>query len=529
LALPSYLTSDRALLEAVSRRESRAVDLANDTLLCRILGRYFLYADGRDPEVSPRLSFDGFVQPGPTLALGRLLRPGFHCIDVGAGQGYFSLLMADAVGSNGRLLAIEPDPRLADLIRLSLRSNRLAADAAVAGPPELHTDGEAAALRGFSLDDLTVDWPQVDVVRIDARGLELHIWNGMKRIREQNRGLAILLQFNAPPHPSDSEFLSLLAEDGYRLTLIEANGEVKPISPRELNTIADLQDAVLLLRRPTSGEQPTARSTETLSYCKVCNIDDFATPEIARVIREVFADEIQTWGLDYPVNREHRKQWEIAMAIRTLADYGVLRPDAEILGVGAGTETTIFWLTRLVRRVFATDLYLDPGTWEDVASKSMLSEPEFVSFEWNPRRLVVQHMNALDLRYEDNSFDGIFSTSSIEHFGTPADVASAAQEMYRVLRPGGILSLATEFRLEGPSPGVPGTLMFDSEELSEWIVGDRGWTLLSPLDLTVSERTADTEVLFESVLSGVARLPHVVLRMGAHVWTSVHLALRKRE
>jgi SAM-dependent methyltransferase len=268
-------------------------------------------------------------------------------------------------------------------------------------------------------------------------------------------------------------------------------------------------------------------STEALSYCKVCNIEDFASPEISRVIREVFTEEVRTWGLDYPRNREHRKQWEIAMAIRALADHGVLRTDAEVLGVGAGTETTIFWLTKYVRRVFATDLYLDPGTWEDVAAKSMLIEPAFASFEWDPRRLVVQHMNALDLRYEDDSFDGIFSTSSIEHFGTPADVASAAQEMYRVLRPGGVLSLATEFRLEGPSPGVPGTLMFDREELSDWIVGDRNWTLVSSLDLAVSDRTADTEVSFESVLAGVARLPHVVLRMGAHVWTSVHLALRK--
>ena len=52
---------------------------------------------------------------------------------------------------------------------------------------------------------------------------------------------------------------------------------------------------------------------------------------------------------------------------------------------------------------------------------------------FNRRRLVVQHMDALDLRYEDESFDGIFSCGSIEHFGSLENVAVAAGEMARVL------------------------------------------------------------------------------------------------
>ena len=48
----------------------------------------------------------------------------------------------------------------------------------------------------------------------------------------------------------------------------------------------------------------------------------------------------------------------------------VHRPDAEVLGVGAGNEPTVFWLTNHVRRVFATDLYLAEG-WEESASHRM--------------------------------------------------------------------------------------------------------------------------------------------------------------
>ena len=91
----------------------------------------------------------------------------------------------------------------------------------------------------------------------------------------------------------------------------------------------------------------------------------------------------------------------------------------------------------------------------------MLTDPDLHwPFEWNPRRLVVQHMDALDLRYEDESFDGVFSGSSIEHFGGHAEAERSMDEMFRVLRPGGICAIATEFRLAGPSPGLPGCLLF---------------------------------------------------------------------
>lgn len=283
----------------------------------------------------------------------------------------------------------------------------------------------------------------------------------------------------------------------------------------------------------------------SLSYSKVCNLEDFEHPEIRELIRTVFAHELQRFGPEFPRGGEYRKDWEIAMAIRALTDLGALRHDAEILGVGAGHESTIFFLTNKVKTVFATDLYLTPGVWREFANASMLTDPgQHWPGPWNPRRLVVQHMDALDLRYEDGSFDGIFSSSSIEHFGSHEAVRRAAAEMCRVLRPGGVLTLSTEFRVEGPSPGYPGCLMFDAEELEEWIVGDLPWSLASPIDFEFSGLTRRSEVSMEEHIAdwhkhfaefGQAvwhelvfrRYPQILLRWGEHLFTSVHLALRK--
>jgi SAM-dependent methyltransferase len=243
------------------------------------------------------------------------------------------------------------------------------------------------------------------------------------------------------------------------------------------------------------------------------------------------------------------------MSARALRDFGALRDDAEILGVGAGTETTIFWLTRHVNRVFATDLYLTEDSWSAMDSGAgMLHSPESeTTLDWNPRRLVVQHMNALELRYEDNSFDGIFSSGSIEHFGGLDDIHRSVEEMYRVLRPGGVVALATEFRLAGPGPGLPGTALFDESELRQVLLEGLDWELASPLDFSISEETMAAPVDFDSlfeVLRGPSigdrvksRLgretpppairhlptpyPHIVLRKGDHLWTSVHATLIK--
>ena len=279
----------------------------------------------------------------------------------------------------------------------------------------------------------------------------------------------------------------------------------------------------------------------------VCNLESFSDPGLRSVLREVYPHELVRFGPDYPTGHEYRKDWEVGMAVAALREGGALRPDAEILGIGAGYEPTICHLTRLVRRVFATDLYLGNEHWDESAHVSMLHDPgEHWVGEWNPRRLVVQHMNALELCYEDESFDGVFSSSSIEHFGSAAEVTRSLDEMFRVLKPGGVLSLSTEFRLAGPGPGIAGVLMFDEPQIRELFLDPYDWSPIDPVDLSCSEATLATEQVFGDLLGDLrahlegrrfirfdqlewSRYPHLVLRDGDRVWTSVHLALRKAD
>lgn len=294
-----------------------------------------------------------------------------------------------------------------------------------------------------------------------------------------------------------------------------------------------------------SGLAVARPRTAKLGYNRLCQIEDFEHPALRPLFATVFPHEIDRRGSSFPLGRETRKDWEVAMAARTLRDFGVLHRGSDVLGVGAGHEPTVFWLTNHVRRVFATDLYIEPGVWKEFADSSMLTDPgrHYPSL-WDPQRLVVQSMDALELRHPDASFDAIFSSSSVEHFGGPSEVRRSVQEMYRVLRPGGVLSLSTEYRLEGPGPGLPGTLLFNEPELRSIFLDGLAWEPLSPLDFGVSEATRDVEIELMDYIDDYHQhfaehgevvfhdlnfrtYPQLLLRHGDYLFTSYHLALRK--
>jgi SAM-dependent methyltransferase len=266
-------------------------------------------------------------------------------------------------------------------------------------------------------------------------------------------------------------------------------------------------------------------------YCKLCALEDFADPELAELMREAFTVQAERFGPSFPAGVEYRKYWEVAVTLRALRDFGVLHVDAELLGVGAAAEATLFWLTRHVRRVFATDLYIDNEAWATQTPPGMLLDPaQYAPCTFAPRRLVVQHMNALDLRYEDAVFDGVFSSGSVEHFGDRAAVRRAFGEIHRVLRPGGIAALSTEYRLAGAGD-LPGTLLFDEVDLYELWEGL--FELVEPLDMRLSPRTRSVIIDFDEAAADAragrswSRYPHIVPSHQGRLWTSVHVALRR--
>jgi ubiquinone/menaquinone biosynthesis C-methylase UbiE len=177
------------------------------------------------------------------------------------------------------------------------------------------------------------------------------------------------------------------------------------------------------------------------SLNKICATADWNDPELSEMMQEILqpgirkAADMASW---------HRKHWEWAIGMLTLKA-GKIDTNCIFLGIGSGTGAPVFHLTNHTKYVFCTDLYtITSKMWKE-ANKSILESPElFAPGQFNRKRLSVQIMSGTNIHFEDNTFDAIFSYSSIEHFGEKKAVLDCMKEIERVLKPGGVASIATE-------------------------------------------------------------------------------------
>ncbi len=264
---------DRSVLEIASRNDSQAVYLGDHTVLCRVLGKYLVYADAQETGITPHLAMGGYWESWITTALARTLRPGWHCLDVGANHGYYTLLMADGVGPEGRVMPVEPTPRLAELLRETLDVNGFS-NVEVAQQAASDRDGEKLQLvipahrslnarlsqeagptdevvevESTTIDALTADWPRVDLIKIDVEGAEESVWRGMQRTIADNSDIVLLLELNVVRYDDPRGFLSLMQEAGFRLRYIDVEPEIKDVTVDELLTRQVGQDWMLYLAR----------------------------------------------------------------------------------------------------------------------------------------------------------------------------------------------------------------------------------------------------------------------------------------
>lgn len=280
-----------------------------------------------------------------------------------------------------------------------------------------------------------------------------------------------------------------------------------------------------------SGPEQGAPAAEGRSgaLTRVCSVRDWGDPELTWLM-----DEITPSG-SAPV---HRKAWEFAIGVSALERGGVLHDEAVGLSVGAGHEPVLFYLTNRCRWLFATDIYGMGIFGLGEAAASMLIDPDlYAPYPYRRRRLTVTHMDALDLRFENGTFDFVVSFGSIEHFGGAAQAAQAMAEISRVLKPGGIASVTTEVAVDGRGDAhAPGLEIFSPETVLSLGQQAAGLEWFGGVDLAIAD---DPDVPIIDLSSEMDRLeagdqtyPHLRLRIetlggGWRTFSSVSLALKR--
>jgi FkbM family methyltransferase len=197
--------------------------------------------------IAREVCFVGRYGPQETRLLRALLRPDMTVVDVGANWGYFTLLAASLIGPRGRVVAMEPEPRLFQLLDENVRLNDLSH---VTACPAAATDrsnvtlplrifdetsgnwgvssiasgaaGEMRAVEGRSLDELTMalGLGRIDLVKIDVEGHELAVLAGMAAGLAANRYRRLIVEWHPTilpaPHAALHDAFAGLTTAGYR-------------------------------------------------------------------------------------------------------------------------------------------------------------------------------------------------------------------------------------------------------------------------------------------------------------------------
>ena len=185
-----------------------------------------MLVDTRDAAISPWIVLDGLWETHATGWLQRTLRPGQVFVDVGANVGYFTLLGGHLVGPQGKVVAVEAHPGLAELLRRNVIMNGLygyvttwhraawsstttlqlhqrlnfsgASSVGAIGAEALDRLGdteEMVAVQAVPVDDLLEGLPPVDVLKMDIEGAELQAFTGLSRTLRSSPSIAVMFEW----------------------------------------------------------------------------------------------------------------------------------------------------------------------------------------------------------------------------------------------------------------------------------------------------------------------------------------------
>jgi FkbM family methyltransferase len=260
----------RDAAERLARERVRPLYLGDHRAVSTMLARYKFFTDTRDIGFATHLLTDGYWEMWLTRFMAKIVREGMLVLDVGANFGYYSVLMADLVGPNGKLIAVEPNPSAAQAAEASLSVNGFqsrttviqAAASDTAGTatfcvprtepknativPEGHTqaDAEIFTVRTVTLDEVCRD-QRVDFIKIDAEGGEYLIFNGMQIILRRDRP-KMILEFNAA-RDNAAPLLQMVLEAYGSLKYLGFDSSVHDVSPERVMSEHFGEDWLLFL------------------------------------------------------------------------------------------------------------------------------------------------------------------------------------------------------------------------------------------------------------------------------------------
>jgi FkbM family methyltransferase len=186
----------------------------------------------------------GTYEPGVVRGLEELIQPGWTVVDVGANIGYFTLLMANRVGPQGKVIAFEPLSEnfriLKENIKLNDHTNvvaenyalmsraerielRSATPGAITWVASVRID-EQSAVESQSVEAVTLDEyvekngsAKIDFLKIDVEGAEASVLEGATNLLDRDRPTLLIEMHELDRFKDQHPAILKLREHNYQL------------------------------------------------------------------------------------------------------------------------------------------------------------------------------------------------------------------------------------------------------------------------------------------------------------------------
>lgn len=264
------------------RARVQSIALGDGVIMSRVLGSHKMLLRASDRGFSRHVMFDGYWESWLTIFCARMLKPGMVAFDVGANLGYYTVLFADSVGLTGKVVAIEPNPTIFDLLNQTVSLNGfdrtvILVQAAATddsqealelfvpfGEPKNATvafDGGArpAELRigvpGVSIDHLSAGLERVDFLKIDVEGAEPAVLKGMSSTIARWKP-TIVLEFNAGRYDNPGAFLDQMLSTYGSVGEIDFEGDCRLADPAEILSTRLDEDRLLCFSSEPLANNP---------------------------------------------------------------------------------------------------------------------------------------------------------------------------------------------------------------------------------------------------------------------------------
>lgn len=262
-------------------RDQNGIYLGNYKALTRTHFGHKIFVDTRDLTLAPHILLDGYWEMWITKVFMQIVKENMKVLEIGSNIGYYTLLAASLVGSNGKVISFEANPETFETLSWSVEingfldrvelvnkvildtskktvffmRNRHRGNSSIGSPSEemlIYGNDEAKEIEidSISIDEYFDEKIQIDVIKIDAEGSEPYIFQGMQRTLALNHQVKIICEFcpsqiiGAGADPR--KFLELLVDLGFTLKTIDFNSNTVEISIDEL---IELPHSELFLQR----------------------------------------------------------------------------------------------------------------------------------------------------------------------------------------------------------------------------------------------------------------------------------------